>query len=135
MNICLPQRESGLSATRQAHELEKPNPTLIALNLKRQAPDLAKFNRLTPPLFRPYLQYGRDFLEEDFPEEILELSGKPGNALRVFPKIPLESRLVNPIPKIQGIRNLQSTPTVLPPPVQLEMPRFSELVPERAPQS
>ena len=77
--------------------------------------------------------------EWDFPEEILEtFQIDPGNALRAFPGIPLESRGGNLKPYNSRHLNpsrLQSICRILSPSVRLGTPLFLEVVPERASQS
>ena len=81
---------------------------------------------------RPYPQYGWDF-----PEELPEKFRKdPGNALRAFPGIPLDSTAG--IPQALSFKAFEASrafPELSPPPVRLGTPLFSELVPERASQS
>ena len=69
----------------------------------------------------------------DFPEEIPENFQKdPGNALRAFPGIPLESTAG--IPQTLSFKAFEASralPELSLPPVRLGTPLFSEVVPER----
>ena len=60
----------------------------------------------------------------------------PGNALRAFPGIPLQSTAGIPQTlQFKAFEGSRAFPEFSPPPVRLGMPLFSEVVPERASQS
>ena len=82
--------------------------------------------------YGPYPQYGWDF-----PEEIPEKFRKdPGNALRAFPGIPVESTAGIPQTlQLKAFEASRAFPEFSQPPVRLGAFLFSEVVPERASQS
>ena len=80
----------------------------------------------------PHPQYGWDFPERT-PEKFRK---DPGNALRAFPGIPLESTAGIPQTlQFKAFEGSRAFPEFSPPPVRLGTLLFSEVFPERASQS
>ena len=133
MLISGPTQSQGQSQS-QSRDSGQPNLRKRHRSESRGSKKLSEFSNSSLQGYEsgPHPQYGWDFPEE-IPEKIRK---DPGNALRAFPGIPLESTAGMPqIQKFKAFEASRAFPEIISPPVRLGTPLFSELVPERASQS